>query len=113
MFLEPWKIHGISTTNLPQLFVRSPDLDKIPQEAVVHEIKDSSTGKKDLQRMGGMGRPGIFEGMGIFHGMVWDGFFVSSNFSKDWKVEDVFHICWVFVNWSMIDIILRDSISKS
>ena len=25
--------------------------EKIPQEAVVHEIKDSSTGKKDLQRM--------------------------------------------------------------
>lgn len=104
MFLEPWKTHGISTTNIPQLFVRSPDLEKIPQEAVIHEIKDSSTGKKDLQRMAEW-EGQDFGGMGIFHGMVAGMDFLCpaifflerffNPFKHFWieKVEDFFHIC--------------------
>ena len=108
------KLMGISTTNLPQLFVRSPDLEKFPggrgpwNQGFIHWQERSAT-------HGGMGRPGIFGGWEFSTGwcgmdffwcpaiFFWNVFSIRSDISKDWKVEDFFHICWVFVDWSMID----------
>ena len=100
MFLEPWKIHGISTTNLPQLFVRSPDLDKIPQEAVVHEIKDSSTGKKDLQRMAEWEGQGFLRGWEFSTGWCGMDFLCPAIFQKIEKLRMFF----IYVEFLLIEV---------